>query len=263
MKPLLLHIPYSPWSERARIALAVAGVEYEAETYQPLLGELRLRRLRRGRAGPASVPVLVADGEVVADSTDIARWANRRRTTPVDLFPEAHGAAMTRWVATADRGLSAGRALALGRTLSMPDALDELVPRNLKFLGPVARAIAAAGVRRTLRKYGTAPGLHSPEAYRAGAAAALDELRAGLIGARHPERSLAAGGDDGGVPVLLGQLSYADIAMAQVLTFVTPHTSLRVKANNRAAFLDPQLAASYADLVAWRDALYQRLGVTT
>ena len=52
--------------------------------------------------------------------------------------------------------------------------------------------------------------------------------------------------------------SFADIAMAQVLGFVAPPArGLRIGRNNREAFHDPELAPRYADLVAWRDALYE------
>jgi glutathione S-transferase len=48
--------------------------------------------------------------------------------------------------------------------------------------------------------------------------------------------------------------------MAQALVFVAPPTTGHVKLApaNRAAFADADLAAEFADLVAWRDALYAR-----
>jgi glutathione S-transferase len=105
------------------------------------------------------------------------------------------------------------------------------------------------GVDRTRRKYG---------ADRRADGESRAVLREVLDGLR---RDLAAAPAAGGEPrTLLGRFSYADVAMAQVLVFVAPPAREYVKigAGNRHAFADPALAAEYADLVAWRDALYAR-----
>ena len=61
--PTLIHIPYSPWSLRARWALDDAGVEYRTKSYQIMLGALGLR-LRLGKfRGKVTVPVLIVNGE--------------------------------------------------------------------------------------------------------------------------------------------------------------------------------------------------------
>jgi glutathione S-transferase len=146
--PALLHIGYSPWSERARWALEARGVPYERVPYQPLLGELRLRWLRRG-VGGASVPVLVTDEGPICDSVDIARWANARGSGP-DLFPAGKEAELAALQDLADRALAAGRARALRRMAASRDALQEQVPGFLRWTGPVARGIAKAGTLRTI-----------------------------------------------------------------------------------------------------------------
>lgn len=66
----LLTMALSHYAEKARWALDFAGVEYVEERHLPLLHRLHTRR-----AGGGSVPLLVADGRVYADSTDIVVFA--------------------------------------------------------------------------------------------------------------------------------------------------------------------------------------------
>jgi glutathione S-transferase len=249
----LLHIPYSPWSERARWALDCRGVRYRARAYQPLLGEPALRvRLRRAR-GAVTVPVLFTPEGTYADSLDIARYAAAHGAGP-DLFPAGRDADIVAWNALSERALAAGRALSLRRVLEDEEALRELVPKRLRpVLGPLGRLVAAQGVRRTLRKYAHLLAGDDP---RAVLDSALNELRQEL------DRPLDAAGEP---RLLLAQagFSYADITMAQPLAFVTPPaTHLRIGRANRRAFTDPELALRHADLLAWRDALYLRFRPT-
>lgn len=75
----------------------------------------------------------------------------------------------------------------------------------------------------------------------------LDELRASL--ARAPE---------GKPKTLLGRFTFADVAAAQVLAFVEPPPfGLRIAPASRRAFTDPALRGRYADLLTWRNALYE------
>ena len=49
------------------------------------------------------------------------------------------------------------------------------------------------------------------------------------------------------------------VAKGEVLAFVTPPSSgLRIGAHSRVSFTHPALAARFADLLAWRDALYAK-----
>lgn len=243
MTPELLHIPYSPWSEKARWALDARAITYRPVVYQPLLGEPGLRlRLKRWR-GNVSVPVLFTERGAIPDSAAIARWADGHGAGPT-LFPAQADAVITAWNALAERGLDAGRARSLARVLDRPGALREMLPKKLApALGKVGLSIAKAGVRRTLAKYGATRA--DQDGHRAELEAVLDELRAALADGRRylvPEHGF----------------SFADIAMAQVLGFVAPPArGLRIGRNNREAFHDPELAPRYADLVAWRDALYE------
>ncbi|MFO0570560.1 MAG: glutathione S-transferase N-terminal domain-containing protein [Polyangiaceae bacterium] len=241
----LLGLPYSPWTEKARFALDVRGVPYRFRNYSPLLGEPELRlRLRRLR-GPVSVPVLVDDsGRSRADSLEIARWADARGRGPC-LFPDEHARAVEGAVALSERGLAAGRALSLLRMLDDEEALREMLPKPLRrsslraFVG-----LARAGVERTRQKYGGDRRTESE--HRDDFDRALGELRARLSEA-----------PDGAPRTLTGNLSFADIALAQLLVFVAPpRLGLRLGRASRRCFEDPGLAERYADLVTWRDALY-------
>jgi glutathione S-transferase len=234
--PELLGLPYSPWSEKARWALDARGIAYDKKLYQPLLGELGLRRKLGKWSGVVSVPVLTDDdGRVIPDSADIARWADQRGDGPV-MFPA--GADVERFIALSDRGMAAGRALSLLRLLDDDEGIGEMVPRKLRKL-PGARALAKMGVARTLRKY---RGLRDQEAARAALAEVLEEIRAALAGGK----------------TLLGQFTFADIAVAQVLAFVEPPAfGLKLGDATRRSFCDDVLRDRFADLIAWRDALYQ------
>ncbi len=242
----LLGIPYSPWSEKARWALDARQVPYTYRVYAPLVGEPALRMKLRQWTGPVSVPALTDDeGHTIADSANIARWADGRGSGPV-LFPPELDAEIAHFVALSERGLEAGRALSLARMLRDRQALAEMVPRNVRAaIGPVASAVGMFGVRRTLRKYGSAKA--SRESLEQTLTEVLDALRAAL--AKAPEASP--------VKTVLGRFTFADVAMAQVLVFVQPPAvGLRIGAASRRNYTDPPMAERYADLVEWRDDLY-------
>ena len=239
-RPLLTAIPYSPWSEKARWALDHHRIQYVEEAYTPMLSEPALRwRLRRAR-GPVSVPVLFADGEAFTDSFDIAHYAERRGAgTP--LFRRGLEAAIARWNRLSDAAMSAGRALVSFRVEGDPqarsEALPDLVPRALRRpLDPVARV----GVRFLARKYRFREDEH---AHRAELRARLVEMRDALSDGRR---------------CLLGEFSYADIAMASALQFVAPvgDEHIRLGPATRRAWTDLDLAGELTDLLEWRDQLY-------
>jgi glutathione S-transferase len=240
----LLALPYSPWSEKARWALDVRGVPYRYRHYQPLIGELELRLKTRRLRGRVTVPMLIdAQGRVYDDSEKIARFADAHGTGPV-LFPNEGEAAIARWVALSEEGLAAGRVLALERQLRDDDALSEMVPRSLRrSLGWLAPRVGQFGVLRTLRKYRAHE--RSTSEHRAKLRAVLEALRAALAASSSTPKTI------------LGTFSFADIAAAQILAFVSPPTSgLKLGMASARGFTDPELSREFADLITWRDALY-------
>src|SRR5688572_11560792 len=71
---LLITIPFSHYCEKARWALDRGGIPYREDGHLPMLHWLPARRAGGGR----TVPVLVThDRQVIGDSTDILRWAER------------------------------------------------------------------------------------------------------------------------------------------------------------------------------------------
>ncbi|HWO19597.1 MAG TPA: glutathione S-transferase family protein [Kofleriaceae bacterium] len=72
MTARLVTIPFSHFCEKARWALDRAGVAYTEEGHLPLFHFLPARLAGGGR----TVPVLVADGTSIADSTEIVAWAD-------------------------------------------------------------------------------------------------------------------------------------------------------------------------------------------
>jgi glutathione S-transferase len=82
MTARLITIPFSHFCEKARWALDRAGVAYREEPHLPMFHYLGTARAGGGR----TVPVLVVDGRVLTDSTDIVGWADSQR--PGTLLPE-------------------------------------------------------------------------------------------------------------------------------------------------------------------------------
>ncbi|MCA9609090.1 MAG: glutathione S-transferase N-terminal domain-containing protein [Myxococcales bacterium] len=240
----LYSLVYSPWSEKARWALDHHRIAYRRVRYEPVIGELGLRRRMGKWTGVLSVPVL-SDGARWHDgSWAIARYAESvGEGTP--LFPEASLDAIAEHDAASERGLAAGRALGLPRVLDDRQALLELVPRPMRRLGPVARGLSAWGVRRTMRKYAT--DASSTEDHERALRESLETIRRGLKAT-----------EGGGPETLLGRFSYADVTAAQVLQFVVPATlgGFRLGVGSMRAYSHPALAKEFADLAEWRDALY-------
>lgn len=159
MTPRLVTIPFSHYCEKARWSLERCGVPFVEDPHMPLLHWLPALRAGGGR----TVPILVADdARVIADSTDIAAWADARsggalRRGPAALaleddFDRQLGPATRRWgyqqlLPRADilelmRGSVPGWELAVFR-MTRPVATG-LLRRGLR--------VTPAGVARSLAK---------------------------------------------------------------------------------------------------------------
>lgn len=239
--PTLVVLHVSPWSERARWAFDHHRLPYRRVDHQPVLGELRLRRLVGRRDGPATVPVLV-DGELrLFDSWDIARHADDRGAGP-KLFPAAHLPAIQRWNDLADAAMSQARCLVVAGMLADPAAMDESMPPAVPaWLRRLARPINRAGTQWFGRKYGV--DLASTAAAVARVRETLATLRDELAGRPH----------------LLGDFTYADIVASTLLQGVAPVSDeyIRLGPATRRVWTQPELAAEFPDLVRWRDQLYR------
>lgn len=240
----LVHIGYSPWSEKARWAIDHHGIDVERREHLLLVGEAALRLRARKLRGKVSVPLLLdGDGGDLGDSFAIARWAEARGGGP-PLFPAGKEAEVETWNRRSEAVLYAGRVRTAARVVSDPEALRESLPALFRNLGPASAAFGRLGARFLSRKYGYEVG---EEALRAHEQTMREEL------ARLVE---ALGGGD----YLLGGFSYADVAMAVALQFVSPVADefIRLGERSRAAWTEPELSKTFGDLLAWRDRVYAR-----
>jgi glutathione S-transferase len=238
----LVSLNVSPWSERAKWALDHHGLAYQVVEHMPIIGERRLRRLVGPGKPRATVPVLLAAGEVVSESWDIAVYADREgKGTP--LIPPEHEPAIRAWSVLADEAAGAGRALVMAALLASGPALDEQGPPSVPgWLRPVLRPLARSLTMAFVRKYELRMG--DQEAQTRAVRAALERLRSGLSSSS---------------PYLQGSFTYADIVMSGLIQGISPvdNRFVRIGPASRAAWTHALLAAEFADLVAWRDALYE------
>jgi len=84
----LITIPISHYCEKARWALERAGMPYREERHVQGIHRLAARRA----GGGTTVPVLVTDEGVIADSRDILAWVDARTPPERSLFPADAGA---------------------------------------------------------------------------------------------------------------------------------------------------------------------------
>lgn len=225
----LVHIPYSPWSERARWALDHCRIPWASIVYTPVVSEPGLRLRLRQVGGRVSVPILFTDDEVFRDSFEIARFVDRT----ADGFVGPRAEAVNE---LAEQALAAGRALAGLRVLADPEAIAGSVPAHLRRLGPVARLAAGDTWKRILRKYD--PQQQPASVHREALIAALDAIGERIQGA------------------YVGRtFGYADIAAASALDFVVPWQEAPLEPAVRRAWTDPELAERFHALVLWRDTL--------
>jgi glutathione S-transferase len=241
--PKLHALHVSPWSERAEWALDHHRVEYERVEHFPILGERRLRRLVGPNKARATVPVLVTEDGVLSESWEIARYADRVGTGATLIPPEQEGE-IRRWTALADDAMQSGRVLVMAAMLSSPEALDEAAPPAVPaWARPLVRPFARRITLAFVRKYDLD-------------LAALQErtqlLEAALAALREGLRA--------GAGYLLASFSYADIALATMLQGVSPVAD-RFRAlgpATRGVWTREPLAREFADVIAWRDQLYER-----
>jgi len=232
----LYYLPYSPWSIKARCALRHHAVAVREREYTPVLGEPALRLRLRKFGGRVSVPVLFTPAGVLTDSWEIALFADRVGSGAA-LIPNEKRALIAEWNAASERLLSAARSCAMLRVLHAPQAALESLP------APVARLLGERGgvlaVRVFNAKYAIRPEQQAD--YHAQVRQELSRLRQALAGGRR---------------YLLDQLSYADFAMAVGIACLLPLPSAPMGPTMRHASTDEVLAAEFADLIGWRDALH-------
>jgi glutathione S-transferase len=236
-RPTLVGLSYSPWTQRARWALEHHHLGYDYREYLPVLGEPRLR-IETGRLrGRVSVPALVTPHGSIVDSLAIARHADRLG----DGSPlcEGHEEAVARWVELAEGALHAARSLVIGAVERDPEAQVESV--KLPVPDPIKGPIARFGSAALRWKWGArATEAEGEEAI----ARVLDSARDAIGGGGYADRTF----------------SFADVVLAGVVQCVLPVADRFIPLGpaTRRAWTRPRLAARYEDVVAWRDALFEK-----
>lgn len=232
---------FAPWSEKARWALDHHRVAYTYHEYTPVLSEPWLRWRLRKIGGRVTVPVLIADDAVHADSFAIAQYAERVGSGQ-PLLPSARLAEIESWNARSETALWAGRVGVIARIEEMPDARAAALPADTPpMLRPVLEAATGLTLGYLRWKYRFGRDVAGAERT---VRDVLEDLRAALAGR----------------PCLFETFSYADVAMAVVLQMIHPVDDryIALAPPIRTAWSNDDLARSFADLVEWRDGLYAR-----
>lgn len=239
----LISLHVSPWSERAKWALDHHRIAYETIQHAPFLGERRLRSVVGAGKQRVTVPILLAGDQVLHESWDIALYADRVGEG-TKLIPADREAEVRKWNDQADKMMTAGRARVIAALLASPEALDEGLPPEIpSFIRPLLRPVTRYGTKWFARKY----------ALRLDEAAAHDAMLRSSLEALRAVVSVSS-------PYLLGEFSYADIVMAACLQGIAPVADryIRLGPATREVWTRADVAAEFADLIAWRDLLYER-----
>lgn len=218
-------------------------LDYQTIEHVPFLGEARLRRLVGTGKKRATVPVLLAGDEVLTESWDIAVYADREGSGPKLVLADREKE-IRKWNDLSDETMKAGRSLVIAALLASPDALDESLSSRLpKWIRALSRPVTRHGTKWFARKYELG----------------LDQTT-GALGKLRSTLSLLREALSTSSPYLLGTFSYADIVMAVVLQGIVPVDDcyMPIGAATRKTWTRVELAAEFADLVAWRDGLYER-----
>ncbi len=240
MELTLFYIPFSPWSLKARFALAHHGLHPAEREYKPIFDEIPMRvRLRKPR-GRISVPVLLTPDGPYTDSWEITRYADRVGSG-APLIPAAEQTRIAEWNEASERLLNAGRARGMVRVLGAPEAIRESLPAPIRDVEALAGAVGRVGVRVFNRKYGIRA--QDLSLHETAMRLELDNLRKTLSDGRS---------------YVLGEFTYADVTIALGLQVIKPLPETPMAPAARRAATDEELCESYADLLRWRDALHAR-----
>ena len=238
----LYGLSQSPWTEKARWALDHHAITYRYHEHTPLMGELLLRIKARNRPSgtKATVPLLVDDNEVLTSSLAIARHADKAARGDKSLFPPEWDDEIARWADVSDQIIGAGRARVLAGLRTNRDAQLEALPGFLPDALRGAFAPMAVTAASFLGSKYAVPWDSEAEVEKT-LRPALDEVRRAL----------------GGRPHLFRRFSFADVAIAAALHAVRPWAKSPIGPATRTIWTNEALATHYADLLAWRDAIYR------
>lgn len=238
-----LHV--SPWSEKARWAMDLSHFSYNKIDFTPMLTTPLVRFKSRNLLNRVTVPMLINGDKVLHDSYTIAQYANKHpHPKTIELFPDKLKTQIDEWEALSDQILQAGRALVCIRMKSHRGAklmsLPSAIPHTFR---PLMLPVATLGLHYLKHKYGFD---------WSKSADYIETMRQGL---RKVRQQLAENGD-----YLLGAFSYADIAVAVTLQMVAPvdNRYIPLDSDTQSCWQTPELKAEFADLIAWRNRIYDQ-----
>jgi len=243
----LISLLISPYSERCKFALKVAGMldDIEIVNYSPMVDELYLRRVlwNWNFQTRVTVPVLVfQDGKKIDDSVRISRWAadnsGGKLVNPGDEI-------MNKINRLCDEALEAGRFRCLTRCAASSEFDAEMLPPPARLLPNVVISSMFGMVNRyMLRKYANPDMTMDSEFERLRSALReLNEMRL----------------KNGGKFIVGDSLSVADIIVTSTMAFfplTTGHSRLGPVMTK--LMHEPELVAEFTGFIAWRDDLYAK-----
>lgn len=248
--PELIGIRYSPWTEKARWALDHHGFNYRYSEHLILLGMPALR-LKTGKlTGDLTVPILIDGEKKFFDSFDIAlhadQWAEAGRSAK--LFPPTQNERFNRikyYNDLSERALDAGRALLVSKIPKNRQAVRENIPSFLpQFLRPACTPLVSIGLKYIAHEFdiGSSESKKSAEEFSS------------ILATIDADLTKSASG------YLLGDFSYADVAIAAALQLLKPVSNdyVRIGDGMRACMTEDTLSHQFSDLVRWRDSIYER-----
>ena len=239
--PELIALHYSPWSERARWSLDHHKIAYDYSEYVPLLGEVWLRMKLKNFTSKASVPALIIDeNTALTESWDIASYADQHgRGSKLLAKPgEIRGI-----IDKVEIALQAGRIRTTSRIRDNEKALKENMPDFIPdMLQGASIPVAWLGSAYLLFKYDVSEDNDQ----------LLSRMRNVLI---ELDKKVQAAGE-----YLLGDFSFADMAVASMLQFVKPVAAnyIYLGEHTTECWSEPALAREFKDLLSWRDTIYQK-----
>lgn len=240
----LIGISYSPWTEKARWALDHHKLPYSYSEHLIMLGMPALRLKMKSMDPELTVPALIDGENRMYDSFRIAEHADAVGGGP-KLIPHDRRDEVVRLNAISETALDAGRALVMHRISKDADAQkDSLPPFVPQFLRGACRPMVSMGMSYINREFKvSATALETRQKQVTDALDALDE-------------ALRKSNTD----CLLGEFTFADIAMAKVAHLVEPVDARYVKLTPalRRCWANPELKQKYAHLVEWRDQIYAK-----
>ena len=236
----LFGIRYSPWTAQARWALDHHVIRYRYTEHIPMITNPLMRLAARRFTGKLSAPLLITPDRVYDDSWQIVTYADRtghrEKLIPLNMVDE-----MRSWHETCDIAHKANRIITSEATAHNEDAKRENLPDFFpEFSKNILTPLADLGIAYLGMKYDYRHSIIAEEKKKT--REVLNKVRQALAGKKF----------------IYDHFTYADITAAGTLNFVRPPNDryVQLKPAMREVFTQNDLATEFADLIEWRDKLY-------